>query len=229
MSKNNADWRLYKFCCWSFTYYLSLFCTFSVILYPYRKYALLLRQHNKGSSHYYCGSCNHHSSSIIIHIHHLLRRDTRRKKKKKMMITSTSASSLAFGVITLAALSSSVYILLKKCKELKDLQHKYEREMDLRKTERAGRTTAERRLRKELAALIKGQTDGGLIFRPVARAKTPFKGRCGTPRQGQLAPNVKGQLIFETGVSPVSLDSLDQFSHLWVIFLFHQNTNWTGK
>ncbi len=55
----------------------------------------------------------------------------------------------------------------------------------------AGRTKAERRLRKELKALIKGQTDGGVNLKPIARIRSPFKGRCGTPRQGLLAPNAR--------------------------------------
>lgn len=55
----------------------------------------------------------------------------------------------------------------------------------------AGRTKAERRLRKELKALIKGQTDGGVNLKPIARIRSPFKGRCGTPRQGLLAPNCR--------------------------------------
>ncbi|GAB5034596.1 Hypothetical protein NocV09_02000460 [Nannochloropsis oceanica] len=112
-------------------------------------------------------------------------------------------------------------------RQLTDTRKRLKKEQELRKMERTGRTKAERRLRLELKALIRGQTDGGVNLKPVARMQSPFKGRCGTPRQGLLAPNAKGQIKLEPGVCRTSLDQLDKFTHLWVIFLFDQNTNWT--
>lgn len=41
-------------------------------------------------------------------------------------------------------------------------------------------------------------------------------------------PNIiRGRIKLEPGVCRTSLDQLDTFTHLWVIFLFDQNTNWT--
>lgn len=94
----------------------------------------------------------------------------------------------------LLGLLVSCYAMLQSLdanRELTDTRKRLKKEQELRKMERAGRTKAERRLRLELKALIKGQTDGGVNLKPVARMQSPFKGRCGTPRQGLLAPNAK--------------------------------------
>ncbi|CAN0531712.1 unnamed protein product, partial [Ectocarpus sp. 12 AP-2014] len=48
----------------------------------------------------------------------------------------------------------------------------------------------------------------------------------GTPRQGQFAPSTRALLVFDKGsVSPVSLDGVEEFSHVWVFWAFHLNTN----
>lgn len=106
--------------------------------------------------------------------------------------TTTTAALLLIGVVALSTYSLTQVLLRSPLQgELEATRKKLKKEMDLRKMERAGRTKAERRLRQELKALIKGQTDGGVNLKPIARVHSPFKGRCGTPRQGLLAPNAK--------------------------------------
>lgn len=113
------------------------------------------------------------------------------------MTSSSSAPTtqqLLFVGGALIALTTTCFALihsLQSARELATTKRRLQKEMELRKMERAGRTKAERRLRKELKALIKGQTDGGVNLKPIARMESPFKGRCGTPRQGLLAPNAK--------------------------------------
>lgn len=63
-------------------------------------------------------------------------------------------------------------------------------------------------------------------FKPIGFLHTPYKGRNGTPRQGLLVHSglaVLPLLPHCHGVS--SLDSLGEFSHCWLVFVFHQNTN----
>lgn len=105
----------------------------------------------------------------------------------------TSSTAFLIGGALLGVLVSCYAVLqsLEASRELQDTRKKLKKEQELRKMERAGRTKAERRLRLELKALIKGQTDGGVNLKPVARMQSPFKGRCGTPRQGLLAPNAR--------------------------------------
>lgn len=41
-----------------------------------------------------------------------------------------------------------------------------------------------------------------------------------------LAPNSRGRITIDpTRIRPDSLDALDQYSHIWVVFVFHLNTN----
>lgn len=47
----------------------------------------------------------------------------------------------------------------------------------------------------------------------------------GTPRQGFFAPATRAKIEFKRNISPDALDGLERFSHVWVVFVFHQNTN----
>ena len=59
--------------------------------------------------------------------------------------------------------------------------------------------------------------------RPVARAVTPYKQKFGIPRQPQLADQVSGRIeLLEPYDDPLALEGLEQVSHIWVLFLFHQ-------
>ena len=47
----------------------------------------------------------------------------------------------------------------------------------------------------------------------------------GTPRQGALAPSTRGVIRFSKEVGGDALDGLSTFSHLWILYMFHTNTN----
>lgn len=53
-----------------------------------------------------------------------------------------------------------------------------------------------------------------------------FQDKFGTPRQPGLVPNSRAWIRFEKTWQPeISLQGLEAYSHLWVIFHFHQNGN----
>jgi len=52
-----------------------------------------------------------------------------------------------------------------------------------------------------------------------------FVDRRGTPRQGSLAPAASGWLEMARHVPRASLEGLEEWSHVWVIFVFDRNTN----
>jgi tRNA-Thr(GGU) m(6)t(6)A37 methyltransferase TsaA len=53
---------------------------------------------------------------------------------------------------------------------------------------------------------------------------SPFPQRAGTPRQGLLANHVRSILTLHSDiVAKETLDDLEQYSHLWIIFQFHLN------
>ncbi|OWY92195.1 hypothetical protein PHMEG_00038899, partial [Phytophthora megakarya] len=59
----------------------------------------------------------------------------------------------------------------------------------------------------------------------MAHVQSCFADRRGTPRQGGLVEHSRARITFKTSIPPASLECLEQFSHLWVLFVFHENTN----
>ncbi len=59
---------------------------------------------------------------------------------------------------------------------------------------------------------------------PIAIIQSPLKEKFATPRQPGLAPSIIASINFLPGfATPEAVRELDGFSHLWLIFLFHQN------
>ena len=107
------------------------------------------------------------------------------------------------------------------------------REKRERRAERAGRTKAERRLR-ELEASggggVSSSTSSAFAVPTapqyiIGNVRTCFPDRRGVPRQPILCPATRGRIKFVNAVAPASFEGLDAFSHIWVVWLFHENTN----
>eukprot|EP00535_Pseudo-nitzschia_heimii_P006596 CAMPEP_0197178780 /NCGR_PEP_ID=MMETSP1423-20130617/3959_1 /TAXON_ID=476441 /ORGANISM="Pseudo-nitzschia heimii, Strain UNC1101" /LENGTH=415 /DNA_ID=CAMNT_0042628593 /DNA_START=25 /DNA_END=1272 /DNA_ORIENTATION=- len=102
-----------------------------------------------------------------------------------------------------------------------------------RQEERTGRIRAEVKLREALAKLKKANLDGAgpgdddhvLPLSTIGIVRSPYPKRMGTPRQGALVPSSRGCIEFTTSLPPEVLDGIDGYSHLWVIFQFHENTS----
>jgi tRNA (Thr-GGU) A37 N-methylase len=47
----------------------------------------------------------------------------------------------------------------------------------------------------------------------------------GTPRQPLLVPTARARLELRQGLSPALLEGLEQYSHCWVLYVFHANTD----
>ncbi len=63
-------------------------------------------------------------------------------------------------------------------------------------------------------------------FEPIGYIETCFKEKFGTPRQPGLAPASWGILRLRKDLNLAdALSGLEEFSHLWLIWIFHQNTN----
>ncbi|CAD7934040.1 unnamed protein product [Amoebophrya sp. A120] len=61
-----------------------------------------------------------------------------------------------------------------------------------------------------------------VTFRRVATFHSPFHSCFGCPRQG-CCESVKGRIELESDLSPDYLRGLENFSHVWVLFLFDRN------
>ncbi len=63
-------------------------------------------------------------------------------------------------------------------------------------------------------------------FEPIGHIRTCYPDRFGTPRQPGLVADAWSCLQIDSKWQPeLSLLGLASFSHVWLIFLFHQNTN----
>ncbi len=59
---------------------------------------------------------------------------------------------------------------------------------------------------------------------PIAVIRSPFREKFATPRQSGLTPSIKAQIEFLPEFNSVeSVRGLDGFSHIWLLFAFHQH------
>ena len=150
--------------------------------------------------------------------------------------SSSSSQTTHFGISVVALAASSIVTAAVCCKIL-DAKHKkstskWEKK---RQEERVGRIRAEQKLREALTKLKKARLDVDvedaeeddhvLPLKTLGIVQSPYPKRMGTPRQGALVPSSRGCIQFVQSVPPELLDGIDQYSHLWVIFQFHENTS----
>ncbi|KAJ3103917.1 Anaphase-promoting complex subunit 1 [Phlyctochytrium planicorne] len=90
--------------------------------------------------------------------------------------------------------------------------------------ERAGRIAAERAIREQAVEILCRPTVGFPAL-TIGYVRSPYVGKRGTPRQGQLVMESSGFIDLEKEIPTDSLEGLSAYSHIWVSFLFHQNTN----
>ncbi len=67
---------------------------------------------------------------------------------------------------------------------------------------------------------------------PIGYIKTCFPEKFGVPRQSLLAPSATGKLeLLAPFNNPDSVDGLEQASHIWLSFIFHQHSDkeWKAK
>lgn len=61
-------------------------------------------------------------------------------------------------------------------------------------------------------------------MQPIAYIRSPFAEKFGVPRQGNLAPHVISEIVFEPAFrNEDCVRGLEQFSHVWLIWQFHCN------
>ena len=96
---------------------------------------------------------------------------------------------------------------------------------DFLAAERAGRVRAEKALRESVNRAVLDEGGGGYPLLPIGHIVSPFRGRWGTPRQGMLAPDARAHVVFNPAIPATALQGLAEYSHVYVLFLFHENSN----
>jgi len=66
-----------------------------------------------------------------------------------------------------------------------------------------------------------------MLLKCIGTLHTPFTKRMGTPRQGALVPSSRAFLQLDISLAIEILDGIQEYSHCWVVFEFHANTNLT--
>eukprot|EP01038_Epipyxis_sp_PR26KG_P008203 gene8203-11097_t len=89
--------------------------------------------------------------------------------------------------------------------------------------ERKGRTRVEKEMKR--IANIQLNTKEGFFIQPIGIISSCYRNCLGTPRQGLLVPSSRSSLTLTKNISPESLVGLQEFSHVWITFKFHLNTN----
>ncbi|PIA58905.1 hypothetical protein AQUCO_00400037v1 [Aquilegia coerulea] len=138
--------------------------------------------------------------------------------------------ALAVAAISTTA-SISVYVYTRKSKELdskiEELEISLKASLQKCAAERKGRIKAQQAARK---ALTQNNTEKSkktsYPMTPIGTIQSCFATRYGTPRQPLLVPLARACLVFDTSmVPPAALEGLLEYSHCWIIYVFHLNTD----
>jgi tRNA-Thr(GGU) m(6)t(6)A37 methyltransferase TsaA len=76
---------------------------------------------------------------------------------------------------------------------------------------------------------VKKRNQDLFSFQPIGYVQTPFKDKFGIPRQPGLASQAKGIIKFDNDPDIITaLRGLELFSHIWIVFVFHEHggKNW---
>jgi tRNA (adenine37-N6)-methyltransferase len=179
----------------------------------------------------------------------LLLHQTRKRQVETMALGSknTSNTSLTWMALTIVTSSAATALVTAAMGYWYHQQKSHKEELQWeqkRQEERTGRIRAEVKLRKALLQVTnqsrnepnKGQarkkTIQDVVFDQHAMkiscigiVQSPYTKRMGTPRQGALVPQSRAIVQFSHDISPELFDGIMEYSHVWIIFAFHDNTN----
>lgn len=124
--------------------------------------------------------------------------------------------------LALAAFAS-VSAFTALCWYVRSLHRKHAAMEESYWAERRGRTRVEQEMRK--LANVQLNTSEGFFVQPVGVVESCYRQCVGTPRQGMLVPSSRASIVLTSNMSAEAFDGLEEFSHVWLTFKFHLNTN----
>jgi tRNA-Thr(GGU) m(6)t(6)A37 methyltransferase TsaA len=68
-------------------------------------------------------------------------------------------------------------------------------------------------------------TATSFTFHSIGTISSVFKLKYGTPRQGTIAPTARGTFTLAPSIPASALEGLEEYSHVWLVFVFHANSN----
>ncbi|MQL97575.1 hypothetical protein Taro_030268 [Colocasia esculenta] len=152
---------------------------------------------------------------------------------------TVAAAVVALAALSAAAAFSASISWKRRCRLLASRIGKLEAQLkasqDKGATERRGRVRAQQALREALTQQSNGgsKTESGFSMpsssypmAPIGTVSSCFSTRNGTPRQPLLVPLARACLVLDASrVPPSSLEGLAEYSHCWVLYIFHLNTD----
>ncbi|KAK9820048.1 hypothetical protein WJX72_005461 [[Myrmecia] bisecta] len=157
--------------------------------------------------------------------------------RSAVLIAVIAASSAAVALLQLLDSRRSRNQLAKLKRHIQELQDACRTQRVEREAERAGRIRAEQALRQLRVASSSAPGPGSpgskgpgsswpaYPLRPIGTLRSCFTQRNGTPRQPLLVPQARARLTLRPGVPPSCLEGLEQYSHCWILYVFHCNTD----
>ncbi|EER00401.1 Protein virR, putative, partial [Perkinsus marinus ATCC 50983] len=149
-------------------------------------------------------------------------------------MTRLSSSTTTTGLIVVGgALVFAAGVIGSLKNKVRALEELLAHETEKRLAERTGRIRAEKRLEGGLtqhgcSSDENDEEDRRLDYPmyTLGTCRSCFPRRNGTPRQSGIADIAKGVIEIRPAVNPSScLQGLQGYSHVWVIYVFHLNTN----
>ncbi|KAG8367687.1 hypothetical protein BUALT_Bualt16G0099000 [Buddleja alternifolia] len=145
--------------------------------------------------------------------------------------------TIAFAFASLSASTAiSLYLWRRKSNsipngdasdKIKELEASLKGVLEKCAAERQGRIRAQKALREALSGTNSNKNESSSYpMAPIAVVHSCFSTRNGTPRQPLLVPLARSSLIFDSARVPqASLEGLEGYSHCWIIYVFHLNTD----
>ncbi|KAJ0788505.1 putative trmO-like domain, YaeB-like superfamily protein [Helianthus annuus] len=133
--------------------------------------------------------------------------------------------------LTLATLSASAAISVffrskRREKLITELEKSLNESLKKCAAERQGRIRAQQDLRNAMLQPKTDKLETTYPMAPIGIIRSCFSTRNGTPRQPLIVPLARARLTFDTAlVPPASLEGLEEYSHCWIIYVFHLNTD----
>jgi tRNA (Thr-GGU) A37 N-methylase/mRNA-degrading endonuclease RelE of RelBE toxin-antitoxin system len=140
-------------------------------------------------------------------------------------------SSTIYFTTAATTITALIYTLYVNHQLRNDIEH----EKKKREDERKGRTQAEKQLRQlqqqqQQSLTVSTSSSSIITMSPIGYLSSVYNGRNGTPRQGIFVPSGRAELKLHARCNPRdSLDGLQEYSHCWLLFVFHENTNYTKQ
>eukprot|EP00249_Psilotum_nudum_P009112 c21717_g1_i1 orf=199-1581(-) len=142
---------------------------------------------------------------------------------------------LSFAVAALVIIAGVAFLMVQNwrhsCANLQikigELQAALETAQLQRAAERKGRIRAQQALRKALVEKDLTKSDMMVYpMIPIGIIHSCFSTRNGTPRQPLLVPLARACLTLSAGgVPPIAFEGLEGYSHCWLLYIFHANTD----